>query len=161
MRCLSVGLLFVGAACSSANPSHHYHVEIASDFSADQQQAIFDAADEWQKSTNGYVSFDGAPATTDVITFRTATPSQITFEFGGGYIGYDQTSGQSSNISLLTTLDPQTFHQTALHELGHALGLVHWPPGNIMCANSTCATLVVTCGDQQQLMHATLPGCWP
>lgn len=147
--------------CSSDNPDHHYHLVIASDFSPDQQQAIYDAASDWQTSTNGYVTFDGAPSPNDVIHFYTATPSQIAFEFGGGYIGYDQTSGQSSTISLLTSLDAQTFHQTALHEIGHALGLVHTPPGTIMCADSACATLIVTCGDQKQLMHTTLPGCFP
>lgn len=143
------------------NPSHHYHLEIAADFSDAQAAAILDAAAEWQSSTNSYVTFDGLFAANDTIAFHGETADQLSAEFGGGAIGFSASNGQSSSIQLLTSLDPQTFHQTALHEIGHAIGLVHTTPGNIMCADTTCATLQVTCGDQKQLMGYTLAGCYP
>jgi len=143
------------------NPTHHYHLQIDPSFSSDQTQAILDAATEWQQSSNSYVTFDGASAFTDVITFKPVSAQELTAEFGGGYIGVTGYDGQSAEIQLITTLDPLTFHQTALHEIGHAIGLVHTTPGNIMCANTMCATLEVTCGDLNQLTHQNIPGCWP
>jgi hypothetical protein len=157
--------LIFSLACSSANTTHHYHLDLAADdgsqFSQAQAQAIFDAASEWQSASDGFVTFDGQGAFVDVIVVHPSTVDEIVAEFGGGAIGYNVTSGSSSTIAILTTLDTQTFHQTALHELGHALGLVHTTPGNVMCANTTCATLEVTCGDLMQLTHEHVAGCFP
>lgn len=148
-------------ACSGAPTARHYHLWVSEDFTAAQSAAIFDAATEWQTSSGGFVTFDGQPAVTDVIVVHPSTLDQIDVEFGGGAIGYDKNASGSSTIAILATLDPETFHQTALHELGHAFGLSHMPPGNVMCANSTCATLVVTCGDLDQLMNREPAGCFP
>lgn len=157
----TVIVIAIALGCSQTNTTRHYHLDVAQGFSLEQSQAIFDAAAEWQTSSDAYVTFDGQYAGNDVIVVHPATPDQLVAEFGGGTIGYNETSGTASTISIVTSLDPQTFHQTALHELGHALGLIHTTPGTIMCANTTCATLEVTCGDLEQLAHYHVPSCFP
>lgn len=154
-------LVVLALACGNANGPRHYHLNLEPGFSDEQSQAIFDAATEWQSRSGNFVSFDGVQAWDDVITVHPATDDQIVAEFGGGAIGYDKTNGSSSTIAILASLDPETFHQTALHELGHALGLVHDTPGNIMCSNTVCATLEVTCGDLEQLLGRTMTNCVP
>lgn len=162
MRKALIAFLLACGGGWQPNPSHHYHLEIApGDFSSDQVAAILDAANEWQSSSDAYVTFDGAPATEDTIVFHARTPDAMLAEFGGGAIGNNAYEGQSSNIDLVMTLDAETFHQTVIHEIGHALGLIHTTPGTIMCANTQCATLIVTCGDLNQLMGHTVDGCFP
>jgi predicted Zn-dependent protease len=156
-------LVLAFAACSGwqPNPTHVYHLEIDSQFSAAQYQAIADAATEWQQSSANYVTFDFVPSANDVIAFRATSVAQIRTEFGGGAIGYTEYEGQSSNIDLGTSLDAEMFHQTALHEIGHALGLKHTTPGTVMCMDTTCATLEITCGDLVQLLGYAVVGCTP
>ena len=149
-------------ACSSSNGPRHYHLSVSPDFSAAQSQAIFDAALQWQTRSGGFVTFDGNPSSWDVVHFDLVTTTQLTSEFGGGTIGLDTQQGRSSHVQIVSGLDDQTFHQTALHELGHAFGLVHMTPGNIMCADTVCATLDVRCGDLEQLTgKKTVSGCIP
>jgi hypothetical protein len=163
-------LAFVACGGWESNPSHLYHLAIGSGFSDAQYQAIRDAASEWQESSGSYVMFDSASAgvsswgtvaspASDVIAFQADSIGAITSEFGGGAIGYTQYEGQSSNVYLGTSLDAETFHQTALHEIGHAIGLKHTTPGTVMCQNTTCATLEITCGDLVQLLGHTVAGC--
>ena len=154
-------MLVAISSCGGTPEPHHYHLVVSPDFSATQSAAIFDAATEWQTRSGGFVTFDGDANWFATIHFDVATSAQLTAEFGGGAIGLDTPQGKSSHIEILQGLDDQTFHQTALHELGHAIGLVHMTPGNVMCADTTCATLDVRCGDLQQLTGRTLAGCIP
>jgi hypothetical protein len=151
----------VALACSAPNGPAHYHLSVSTDFSDAQSQAIFDAALEWQTRSGGFVTFDGDLGARDVIHFDLVTPTQLTTEFGGGTIGLDTQEGRSSHIQIVDALDAETFHQTALHEIGHAIGLVHMTPGNIMCSNNVCATLDVRCGDLEQLTSHEVAGCIP
>jgi predicted Zn-dependent protease len=163
-------LAFVACGGWEPNPSHFYHLAIASGFSDAQYQAIRDAASEWQASSGNYVTFDPVVASvsawgtvtstdSDVIAFQADSVGAIRSEFGGGAIGYTQYEGQSSNVYLGTSLDAETFHQTALHEIGHAIGLKHTTPGTVMCQDTTCATLEITCGDLVQLLGHSVAGC--
>jgi hypothetical protein len=146
-------------ACSGAPQPHHYHLVVSTNFSADQSSAIFDAALQWQQRSGGFVSFDGNLSTFDAIRIDPATSQQLNLEFGGGTIGLEVPQGQSVHIQIIDGLDPGTFHQTALHELGHAIGLHHLTPGNIMCGDTVCATLDVRCGDLHALTGHDVDGC--
>ena len=148
-------------ACSGAPEPQHYHVVVSPDFSAEQASSIMDAALEWQERSGGFVTFDGDPAQFDAIRFDASTTQQLALEFGGGTIGLEVSQGRSSRIQIITALDPRTFHQTALHELGHAIGLHHLTPGNVMCGDTTCATLDVRCGDLQALTSRDVASCIP
>lgn len=148
-------------ACSGGPEAQHYHVVVSPDFSADQASSILDAALEWQERSGGFVSFDGDPAQFNAIRFDASTTEALALEFGGGTIGLEQTQGKSARIQIITNLDARTFHQTALHELGHAIGLHHLTPGNIMCGDTTCATLDVRCGDLVALTSRDVASCIP
>ncbi len=138
-----------------ANPTNHYHLKIPPSFTSDQAQMITDAATEWQKRSGNYVTFDADPrARFDVITFEGGDAFEMSRNFDGA-LGESIFDGQSTTIVIYDGLDATTFHQTVMHEIGHAIGLVHTGPGTIMCKDTGCATHEVTCADVQQLEGAS------
>ncbi len=155
-----IALALLNCAGWENNPTRHYHLEIDPTFTDAQASAIVDAATQWQLQSKGYVTFDGDPRSgEDIISFVAATTATMEQDFGGGTIGMAEYHGQSSQIFLVQTMAGAAFHQTAEHEIGHAIGLVHSGEGTLMCQNAQCAALTITCGDITQLYGDKFSSC--
>lgn len=147
---LAMSMLLTG--CSSKfEPSadQHYHLYISVGFSPAQADMIIDAALEWQDATGGFITFDGAGQPGEGSTIEFKTDHELQPE--PGLLGETWNDGTSSTVSIYTSLKDSVFRQTAVHELGHTLGLEHSTPGTAMCYSYGCAGKHVTCKDVEQL----------
>lgn len=160
-----VGLL----ACATGwqvNPSRDYAVVI-NGMNEDQSAIIMGVASEWQTTTNGFVTFHGAPSSawgkaagnTVTITINGMPGAEIQHEDGEGVLGYQIAMGEDSYVQLPNDAPfASLLAETTRHELGHTLGLKHTGAGTIMCADIQCAAQTITCADVQQL--AAVWGCY-
>jgi tetratricopeptide (TPR) repeat protein len=104
-------------------------------FTDSQLTSIIDALDEWQTASNHQLNFsitygvgsENLSANTDAIYIKGVSSSDLsgakanglTFSVGGFC------TSMESQISLVNSLNDFTFYVTALHEIGHSLGLQH------------------------------------
>ena len=128
--------------------SNQYHLYISPEFTADQSEMIVQAATEWQVGMGNYIRFDGAGIENGENTINIYPTTMKELDPNGGRLG-ETWYGPKEKIEIST--DSNDFYQTALHEMGHAIGANHIEAGNIMCADSGCASEHVQCGDVKEV----------
>jgi Matrixin len=140
-------LLCVGGSACDTLPGTHYNVYIDPGFTPDQQQGVLQAMEQWTKvipslqltpflgNCSGihtheiciHPSYQDADNGTELgVTFTKPGPG-TKGTTGGGGTGVD---GGEIWLYIPSIQDdvsnhPQVFTQTATHELGHAMGLLH------------------------------------
>jgi len=157
-REIVIVLALILLAIAPASPKHieaikTYSLIIDSDFSVEEEQAIYSAADMWTEATNGMIHFDFFE--TDVefnsiggpnVIWRASLDDQefLIFEFilmfnKASLLGY--APKESFIILVPERADSiEHFQRVTAHELGHHIGLLHTP--SIM--NATSATSCIT-----------------
>lgn len=153
---------------------NHYHLYIDPGFTVDQHEMIVKASQDWMKATGNFITFDlNAWTANDPNTISIYPVSRKDLDSHEGRLGETWYYGVNSKIEIST--DNGQLYRTAIHELGHAMGLQHNPDeGNpilngIMCADDGCASQDIECVDIVQLctiwngftecVPGQMPGC--
>ena len=170
-RLLAIGtgsFLLVVAACNPS-PGEDYQVWIDPAFEG-QTDTIFQALDDWRRSTDNGVQFhtwlrdDDASGQTYVIAIHRESTADIqTICRNPKVIGCTISNAVEVGVWANIYLPAPVKLQVALHELGHGMGLVHTGPGTVMCKDEDCASPDITCADVQQYYwlrpHLVAPDC--
>lgn len=130
--------------------SHHYDVYIDPRFPNWQHESVTNAVLEWQVNTDETVTFDfiNQPTSHNPIIVILASDKEFLHKhFHPTTVGRTYYRGVDSFIRIDTDEGPRNFHQIALHEMGHALGLDHNGPGSTMYDWSDDAADYITCKD--------------
>lgn len=141
LQWLAIGL---GASMLTCNPiryvsdTRQYNVYIDTSFTPEQRDAIITATMEWESATLETVTFvfsiiKDKSQSLIVITPSTMTGLRILFpeefkdeEKHGMYlIGMTSHRGSDNQVYIATDISKRDFFQTALHEVGHSIGLPH------------------------------------
>lgn len=157
--------------CQTIDYSNVYRVGIDPAFDNAYQEEILQTMEEWEAKVGTrqlhFVVSIGSCDRSDGPHLICIHPGSDEWfaqnDAGGGHIGLTSTGyGTSSSnmyLKLSALQDPVLRYQCTLHEMGHALGLVHTnllspvPSGHhIMDPGSGSATEHVTCEDVKQFM---------
>lgn len=134
-------LLAEGCALPSAGAPTSYAIALSPDFTADERIAIGSAAAAWMAAlpelsltlAQGARDCAGAlPSATLCIARGAAPPSPNVL---GATFPAGDFRGDAARITLYpgtVAADGVPLELTALHELGHGMGLVHRAPGTVM-----------------------------
>lgn len=133
------------------SPSHHYDVYVDPAFESEQRQSIVNAVIEWEVDTEETVTFDIVNQKSSRNPLIVITASNKTFlhkHHHSTTVGYADFRGVDTNVFIDVDETPRDFHEIALHELGHALGLDHNDAtGTIMYEWTNQASSFLTCSD--------------
>lgn len=142
-----VGLAFVACAwgllagCTPA-PASSYRVQLSPAFTADQQESILAAVDDWRAVVPVHFDVAVSACSGDDDCRICVAPS---YETQGEPLGRTERrwwlSGESATSTLFVACIAETtttLEEAAAHELGHAMALEHTGPGTLMCADGTC-----------------------
>lgn len=179
MRRLAISAILVSLmGCFPDRPSTDYHVAIDPAF-GDRLELVLDAVDQWQKAIQQNCTENGGDChllflhvviveetcdkeCKDTITIHPSTKDVIDLMPGGDsnaigichrkWVHFLGTINEWSNIYLDEDLNIPAFHQAAMHEFGHGLGLKHSGEGSLMCSNVGCAVDYVTDIDIKQYL---------
>lgn len=146
MKRFLIGIAALTAACEfQMNDTHQYAVYIDPAFTPDRQDEIRAAMTEWNYASEGtiHLTESASPDGAHVIQVWS-------HEFTAGEHHAGTCVPYTETIEIQDNMKPDYTRRTALHELGHALGLDHDHENTIMCENLGCASKHLSCDDMWQ-----------
>jgi hypothetical protein len=146
MKAFLIAAIALMVACGfQLNKTGEYLVYVDPAFTPDRQGEIRAAIIEWNQATEGTVVLieTAAPNGSHLIKIS-PTEFSASSRTAGECKPYEET------IQIQDNMKTDLTRRTALHEIGHSLGLEHSETGTIMCWQLGCASKHLTCADLTQ-----------